>query len=103
MSEFKPKKDDHRAGETSGSEHKTGDSPKRHGDKLQHAVDEASKPAQPLLKAIPHLTENSLKDIHGVVRRLTSEHRTEKDWQDAVAELERVMTEKDIEFEGVTW
>ena len=103
MSEFKPKKDDHRAGETIGSKPKTGDSPKRHGDKLQHAVDEASKPAQPLLKAIPHLTENSLKDIHCVVRRLVTEHRTEKDWQDAVAELERVMTEKDIEFEGVTW
>jgi hypothetical protein len=102
MSEFKPKQDDHRAGEASSS-HKTGDSPKRHGDKLQHAVDEASKPAQPLLKTIPHLTENSLKDIHGVVRRLASEHGTEEDWQDALAELERVMTEKDIEFEGVTW
>jgi len=103
MSEFKPKKDDHRAGESSGSEHQTGDSPKRHGDKLQYAVDEASKPARLLLKAIPHLTENSLKDIHGVVRRLTSEHRTEKDWQDEVAELERVMTEKEIAFESFAW
>ena len=103
MSEFKPKKDDHRAGETNRSQYETGDSPKRHGDKLQHAVDEASNPARPFLTAIPHLTENSLKDIHGVVRRLAGENATGKDWQDAVAELERVMTEKDIEFEGVTW
>ena len=43
MSEFKPKKDDARAGEDIAAKGKTGDSPKRHGDKLQHAVDEASK------------------------------------------------------------
>ena len=101
MSEFKPKNDDQRAGEDIDSKDKTGDSPKRHGDKLQHAVDEASR--RPFLEAIPHLTESSLKDIHGVVRRLASEHRTEKDWQDAVAELERVMAEKDIAFESVPW
>jgi hypothetical protein len=46
MSEFKPKKDDQRAGEDIGGKEKMGDSPKRHGDKLQHAVDEVSKSAQ---------------------------------------------------------
>jgi|SoiMethySBSTD1v2_1073268.scaffolds.fasta_scaffold4663085_1 hypothetical protein len=46
MSEFKPKKDDYRAGEDVGDKGKTGDSPKRQGDKLRHAVDEASKSAQ---------------------------------------------------------
>jgi hypothetical protein len=44
MSEFKPKKDDSRAGDDAAKAN-TGDSPKRHGDKLQHAVDEALKPA----------------------------------------------------------
>ena len=44
MSEFKPKKDDQRAGAEVGNKVKTGDSPKPHGDKLQHAVDEASEP-----------------------------------------------------------
>jgi hypothetical protein len=46
MSEFKPKKDDARAGDDTVAQGKTGDSPKRHGDKLQHAVDEAAKPAK---------------------------------------------------------
>jgi hypothetical protein len=40
MSEFKPKKDDQRAGEE--VESKSGDSPKPHGDKLQHALHEAA-------------------------------------------------------------
>ena len=53
MSEFKPKKDDQQAGEGVGNKVKTGDSPKPHGDKLQHAVDEASK--KPFLQAIPHV------------------------------------------------
>jgi hypothetical protein len=44
MSEFKPKQDDSRAGQDSAGKAKTGDSPKPHGDKLQHAVDEASAP-----------------------------------------------------------
>ena len=43
MSEFKPKKDDNRA---SKEKEKAGDSPKRQGDKLQHAVDEAAKPVE---------------------------------------------------------
>ena len=43
MSELKPKKDDNRAGpEPRGR--KDGDSPKPHGDKLKHAVDEAAEP-----------------------------------------------------------
>jgi hypothetical protein len=46
MSEFKPKKDDQRADEGIVKERKTGDSPKAQGDKLQHAVEEASKPVQ---------------------------------------------------------
>ena len=46
MSEFKPKKDDQRADEGSLNKGKTGDSPKAQGDKLQRAVDEASKPVQ---------------------------------------------------------
>ncbi len=46
MSEFKPKKDDARAGDDIAAKGNTGDSPKRQGDKLQHAVDEAAKPAQ---------------------------------------------------------
>ncbi len=46
MSEVKPKKDDARAGDDIAAKGNTGDSPKRHGDKLQHAVDEAAKPAQ---------------------------------------------------------
>jgi hypothetical protein len=46
MSEFKPKKDDARAGDDRAAKGTAGDSPKRHGDKLQHAVDEAAKPAQ---------------------------------------------------------
>ncbi len=46
MSEFKPKKDDARAGDNLAAKGSTGDSPKRHGDKLQRAVDEAAKPAQ---------------------------------------------------------
>ncbi len=46
MSEFKPKKDDARAGEDPAGKGKTGDSPKRHGDKLQHAVDEAAEPTK---------------------------------------------------------
>ena len=47
MSEFKPKKDDSRAGDDDrSSRSKVGDSPKPHGDKLQHAVDEAAKPTQ---------------------------------------------------------
>ena len=46
MSEFKPKKDDARAGDDTVAKGKTGDSPKRHGDKLKHAVDEAAKPAK---------------------------------------------------------
>ena len=45
MSEIKPKKDDSRAGDDTAAKGNTGDSPKRHGDKLQHAVDEATKPA----------------------------------------------------------
>ena len=46
MSEFKPKRDDARASEDVAAKDKTGDSPKRQGDKLQHAVDEAAKPAK---------------------------------------------------------
>ena len=47
MSEFKPKKDDYRAGDGNRSgKGKEGDSPKPHGDKLQHAVDEAAEPAK---------------------------------------------------------
>ena len=47
MSEFKPKKDDSRAGDDAGSgKTKVGDSSKPHGDKLQHAVDEAAKRVQ---------------------------------------------------------
>jgi hypothetical protein len=47
MSEFKPKKDDSRAADNERSgRSKNADSPKPHGDKLQHAVDEAAKPAQ---------------------------------------------------------
>jgi hypothetical protein len=42
MSEFKPKKDDNRAGQDA-SKRKESDSPKPHGDKLQHAVDEAAE------------------------------------------------------------
>jgi hypothetical protein len=47
MSEFKPKKDDQRAGEKVESKFSTADSPKLHGDKLQHAVQEAT--IKPLL------------------------------------------------------
>ena len=43
MSEFKPNKDDNRARK---EKEKTGDSPKRQGDKLQHAVDEAAEPVE---------------------------------------------------------
>jgi hypothetical protein len=47
MSEFKPKKDDSGAGnEDRPGRSKSGDSPKPHGDKLQHAVDEAAEPTQ---------------------------------------------------------
>jgi len=47
MSEFKPKKDDSRAADKDRSERsKNADSPKPHGDKLQHAVDEAAERAQ---------------------------------------------------------
>jgi hypothetical protein len=47
MSEFKPKKDDSRANSDGRFDvTKTGDSPKAHGDKLQHAVDEAAHPVQ---------------------------------------------------------
>jgi hypothetical protein len=47
MSEFKPKKHDYRAGDGNPSRKgKEGDSPKPHGDKLQHAVDEAAEPAK---------------------------------------------------------
>ena len=44
MSEIKPKKDDLHAGDAARNKGKTGDSPKPHGDKLQHAVDEAAEP-----------------------------------------------------------
>ena len=53
MSELKPKKDDQQVGEDVGNKVKTGDSPKPNGDKLQHAVNEASK--KPFLQAIPHV------------------------------------------------
>jgi hypothetical protein len=47
MSEIKPEKDDIRAGDPrDASRNKGRDSPKPHGDKLQHAVDEAAEPAQ---------------------------------------------------------
>jgi hypothetical protein len=49
MSEIKPQKDDSQAGQKApdGSRGaKSGDSPKPHGDKLQHAVDEASEPSK---------------------------------------------------------
>ena len=46
MSEFKPKKDDQRADEGILNKRKTGDLPKAQGDKLQRAVDEASKQVQ---------------------------------------------------------
>jgi hypothetical protein len=47
MAEFKPKKDDQHAGDTTGAARRaTGDSPKPHGDKLQHAVDEAAEPVK---------------------------------------------------------
>ena len=46
MSEFKPKKDDQRADEGILNKRKTGNSPKAQGDKLQRAVDEASKQVQ---------------------------------------------------------
>jgi hypothetical protein len=46
MSEFKPKKDDSRAGDGDRSGRKDADSPKPHGDKLKHAVDEAAEPTQ---------------------------------------------------------
>ncbi len=101
MSEFKPKRDDHRTDEDIGRKDRNGDSPKRHGDKLQHAVHEAAKPGQPFSEAVQHVTGNSLKDTHGAVRRPAPEQGTENDWQDTVAELERVMTEQDIEFESV--
>jgi hypothetical protein len=45
MSEFKPKKDDQRADKGIASKRKSGNSPKAQGDKLQRAVDEASKPS----------------------------------------------------------
>jgi hypothetical protein len=52
MSEFKPKKDDQRAGEEVESKFSTGDSPKPHGDKLQHALHEAAtKPLVSHLRA----------------------------------------------------
>jgi hypothetical protein len=101
MSEFKPKRDDHRTDEDIGKQDRDGDSPKPHGDKLQHAVDEAAKPAQPFSDAVQHATENSLKDTQGAVRRPAPEQGAENDWQDRVAELESVMTEQDIEFESV--
>jgi hypothetical protein len=47
MSDFKPIMVDYRAGDGNPSgKGKEGDSPKPHGDKLQHAVDEAAKPAK---------------------------------------------------------
>jgi hypothetical protein len=46
MSEYEPKKDDQCAGDDLAKKGKTGDSPKAQGDKLRHALDEASKPAQ---------------------------------------------------------
>jgi len=46
MSEIKPKKDDYQAGGSQPAKQKDGDSPKPHGDKLQHAVDEAAQPAK---------------------------------------------------------
>jgi hypothetical protein len=47
MSEFKPKKDDSRAGDGDRSgRSKDADSPKPHGDKLKHALDEAAQPTQ---------------------------------------------------------
>jgi len=47
MSEFKPKQDDNRASnDRKAGKSRVGDSPKPHGDKLQHAVDEAAEPAQ---------------------------------------------------------
>jgi hypothetical protein len=47
MSEFKPKKDDSRAADNDRSGRgKNADSPKPHGDKLQHAVDEAAERPQ---------------------------------------------------------
>jgi hypothetical protein len=46
MSEYKPKKDDQRAGDDLVKKGKTGDSPKAQGDKLQRAVEKASEPVQ---------------------------------------------------------
>jgi hypothetical protein len=47
MSEFKPKKDDNRAGDSDRSgRSKNADSRKPHGDKLKHAVDEAAESTQ---------------------------------------------------------
>lgn len=46
MSEFKPKKDDYRAKDEAAAKRRDGDSPKPHGDKLQHAVDEAAEPVK---------------------------------------------------------
>ena len=46
MSEFKPKRDNHRAGDEAAAKRPDGDSPKPHGDKLQQAVDEAAAPAK---------------------------------------------------------
>lgn len=47
MSEVKPKKDDNRAGDSLASaKRREGDSSKPHGDKLQHAVDEAAAPVK---------------------------------------------------------
>ena len=52
MSEFKPKKDDQRAGEDVESKFSAGDSPKPHGDKQQHALHEAAtKPLVSHLRA----------------------------------------------------
>ena len=46
MSEYKPKKDDQRAGDDLMKRGKPGDSPKAQGDKLQGAVEKASEPVQ---------------------------------------------------------
>jgi hypothetical protein len=46
MSEFKPKKDNYRVSEVPSGKPRDADSPKPHGDKLQHAVDEAAEPVK---------------------------------------------------------
>ena len=58
---------------------------------------------RPLIKAIPHFTNNTLTSMHADIHSLPPMKRREPDWKEVVRELEREMKKRGLPFEEIAW